>query len=637
MSLERMRQLSTAPLTGRLLGGRYRLDGLAGAGGMAEVYAATDERLGRRVAVKVLRPHYAADPVVVARFQQEAESAARLAHPNIITVFDVGQDLPGSGEPGPADGELSAPTPAVPYIVMELVEGQTLAQELEEAGGPLPVARAVALGMQIAAAVAHAHRSGIVHRDIKPHNVLVTPDGEAKVGDFGIARAAAEVQVTQPGIVWGSLPYLAPEQLRGEPAGPASDVYSLGVVLYQMLAGRLPYEADTVAGLAYQQLHSQPVSLRAINPQVPPELAHIVQQALARDPAERYPSARELLVDLRRFQQATIGATQPWQVRSATRAHLAAPAPAVSATGRATPVRQARPTTAMPQRRRTGLPGWLVAFMALAALTALVVVGGVYGAVYWGVDLAAVGLGQATPTAQPTPQPTPSPTPQPTPTFTPTPAPTSTPAPQFALGDYRRRAWAAVLPELERIGFKVQLEEQFSDEVPSGYIIDQDPPAGAVVTVGSTVKLIASKGKDLVTIPNVVNDTAPVAMEKLQQAGFQINRQEAPDDRVPAGVVMGQQPPAGQSVPRGSTVTIVVSTGKRLVRVPDVVGKREAEAQQMIREAGLRTAPPNYQGPNDVPRQLLEQVRPGEVLSQTPQGGSMVEPGTTVYIAVRRN
>jgi serine/threonine-protein kinase len=194
-----------------------------------------------------------------------------------------------------------------------------------------------------------------------------------------------------------------------------------------------------------------------------------------------------------------------------------------------------------------------------------------------------------------------------------------------------------VLPELERIGFKVQLEEQFSDDVPSGYIIDQDPPAGAVVTVGSTVKLIASKGKDVVTIPNVVNDTAPVAVEKLQQAGFQINRQEAPDDKVPAGVVMGQQPPAGQSAPRGSAVTIVVSTGKRLVRVPDVVGKREAEAQQLIREAGLRTASPNYQGPNDVPRQVLEQVRPGEVLSQTPQGGSMVEPGTTVYIAVRRN
>lgn len=632
-----MSQLSAATYTGRLLGGRYRIQQLVGAGGMAEVYAATDERLGRRVAVKILRPQYATDPSVVARFQQEAESAARLAHPNIITVFDVGQEPSVAGEPGPAGEELSAQTPPAPYIVMELVDGQTLAQELVEAGGPLPVARAVALGVQITAAVAHAHRSGIVHRDIKPQNVLVTPDGEAKVGDFGIARAAAETQVTQPGIVWGSLSYLAPEQLRGEPASPASDVYSLGVVLYQMLAGRPPYEADTVAGLAYQQLHSQPASLRAINPQVPAELARIVQQALARDPAGRYPSARELLVDLRRFQQATAGATQPWQVRAETRAHRLAPAAPVPAPGRATPARSARPHAAMP-RRSTGLPGWLVTFMALAALTALFVIGGVYAAVYRGVDLAAaVGLSQATPTPQPTPQPTPTITPTPAPTITPTPAPTSTPAPQFALGDYRRRAWAAVLPELERIGFKVQLEEQFSDEVPSGYIIDQDPPAGAVVTVGSTVKLVASKGKDLVAIPNVVNDTAPVAAEKLQQAGFQINRQEASDDKVPAGVVMGQQPPAGQSAPRGSTVTIVVSTGKRLVKVPDVVGKREAEAQQMIRDAGLRTAPANYQGPNDVPRQVLERVRPGEVLSQTPQGGSMVEPGTTVYIAVRRN
>jgi transcription elongation GreA/GreB family factor len=630
-----MQDSSTATYTGRLLGGRYRIQELVGAGGMAEVYAATDERLGRRVAVKILRPHYAADPVVVARFQHEAESAARLAHPNIITVFDVGQDPGATGEPGPAGEALGTQAPAVPYIVMELVEGQTLAQELEQAGGPLPVARAVALGVQIAAAVAHAHRAGIVHRDIKPQNVLVTTDGAAKVGDFGIARAAAETQVTQPGIVWGSLPYLAPEQLRGEPASPASDVYSLGVVLYQMLAGRPPYEADTVAGLAYQQLHSEPTPLRALNPLVPAELVRIIQRALARAPEERYPSARELLVDLRRFQQATAGATQPWQARVETQAQRAVPVPAPQ---RPKPGPPARPYPAVPPQRRAGLAGWLIALMALAGLTALLVAGTVYATLQRGLDPAvAFGLSQPTPTPQPTPVPSPTPTPQPTPTITPTPTSTPTPAPQFALGDYRRRAWAAVLPELERYGFKVQLEEQFSDEVPSGYIIDQDPPAGAVVTVGSTVKLITSKGKDLVTIPNVVNDTAPVAMEKLQQAGFQINRQEAPDDRVPAGVVMGQQPPAGQSVPRGSTVTIVVSTGKRLVRVPDVVGKREAEAQQMIREAGLRTAPPNYQGPNDVPRQVLEQVRPGEVLSQTPQGGSMVEPGTTVYIAVRRN
>jgi serine/threonine protein kinase len=263
---------------------RYRVLSELGQGGMATVYRAQDMVLGRIVALKVLHPQYARDPDFLARFQAEARAAANLAHPNIVDVFDVGQD-----------GDRH-------YIVMEYVQGRDL-KSVIRTQAPLPIPRAVDLEIQICAAVGYAHRNGLIHRDVKPQNVLVTAEDRIKVTDFGIARAVAEAAPTEPGTVWGTAQYLAPEQALGKLASPASDVYALGVVLYEMLVGRLPFEGDTRQALVMQHVQAEPAPLRQLNAQVPAELEAIVSQAMAKEPTQRYPNADEFGQALRAYRR----------------------------------------------------------------------------------------------------------------------------------------------------------------------------------------------------------------------------------------------------------------------------------------------------------------------------------------------
>jgi serine/threonine protein kinase len=264
------------PLIGRTLSGRYTLLALIGSGGMASVFRAHDLRLGRLVALKLLHPTFAADPTFITRFHQEAELAASLsAHPHIVTIYDVG-----------SDGSLH-------YLVMELVDDGRTLKDLIRAEAPLPVARAFAIGQQIAAALAFAHQRGLVHRDIKPQNILLTTEEQVKVTDFGIARHAAGVQVTRPGVVLGTAAYLAPEQAMGQPAQPASDLYALGVVLFELLTGQLPFQAESTVGLALQQVQEPAPSPRQFNAAIPEAAAAVVLRALAKDPAARYRSAAE--------------------------------------------------------------------------------------------------------------------------------------------------------------------------------------------------------------------------------------------------------------------------------------------------------------------------------------------------------
>ena len=295
---------------GQVLGGRYRLIELLGSGGMATIYRATDTGLGRDVALKLLRPEYLRDPDFSARFRQEAQSAASLSHPNVVTVYDYGED------------------PSGPYIVMELIDGEDLATILRRSG-TLPPRQVARIGAGVARALAAAHARGLVHRDVKPGNVLIGKDGQVKVVDFGIARAISEAQVTLPGTTLGSVHYFSPEQARGEPATAASDIYSLGIVLYEMLVGSRPWEGDSAASVALARLSGPIPDPMLVRPSVPPDLSAIVRRALALEPRDRWPSA-SVMAD------ALEGTLAPGGGAAATGAAAAGAAGAAAAAGAAT-------------------------------------------------------------------------------------------------------------------------------------------------------------------------------------------------------------------------------------------------------------------------------------------------------------
>jgi eukaryotic-like serine/threonine-protein kinase len=449
-------------LTGTVLAGRYRLLGLLGEGGMAVVYRAHDDVLDRDVAVKLLRRQYATDADFVRRFRQEARNAASLGHPNIAPVFDTGVD----------DGRE--------FIVMQLVDGPNLEQVIKERGR-VPVSEALRITLAVAEALQAAHDRGIVHRDVKPGNILLTPDGTVRVVDFGIARALTDARTTTPGLLMGSVQYCSPEQVLGEDVGPASDIYSLGIVLYELLTGARPFDGPSPAGVALERVREQPRPPSEIAPDLPPGIDELVMRALAREPGDRYPSAAAFADAIRRWWRETREASSGSrsvagsrrQSGIATAAAGAASAAVVGGAGAAATQRRVVERTAVTERRRVaargpaGLAAAPVATVAgtapgaaaiappsirstavvgrddddrrrllglLLALGALVIAVILLRSVLSGTHgSGAVLSATATPSlaaAAATPSPTPSPTSSPTPTATPTPMPTARPTPQ---------------------------------------------------------------------------------------------------------------------------------------------------------------------------------------------------------------
>ncbi len=581
------------------LNGRYALQEKLGEGGVAIVYRAQDTLLDRPVAVKILRPHLTGDPVFLDRFRREAQAAARLSHPNIISVYDVGQD-----------GDQH-------YIVMELVEGQDL-KAFITAHAPLPVAQALAVAEQVCAALDHAHRQGFVHRDVKPQNILVahadsSPVGRplvVKVADFGLARSVSAVTSSQGGLVLGTVHYISPEQASGEPATPASDIYALGVVLYEMLTGRLPFESDTPVGLALKHIQERPAPPSRLNPRLPPTIDAFVLRALAKEPGQRFPSAGEMAATLaayRQFGEQATGQVQPVtpaQAGAPATSAAARPAPAVPASVNRPPLRPAPPPSAAPRRtQQRGGFDWLLLILFLVTFVAIAGL----------VPLAFAVRDAVLPPAE-------------------------TPAPQVRVPNIEGLEQAVAEGQLHALGLSLVVQDgRYDDTVPPQRIIMQLVPAGTYLSPGEVVEVIVSRGREKVRVPPITGLPLQEAQTKLTGLGFIVDKAEAPSADAAAGIVIGQAPAAETELERGGAVRLTVSMGDR-VQVPALVGKPEAEAQRLIREAGLQTTFVNYQTVDDVPAQVRSAFLSfpvGSVVSSTPAAGAWVMRGSVVLIAVR--
>jgi serine/threonine-protein kinase len=503
----------------KTLNERYRLLSCIGSGGMATVYKAVDMLLQRRVAVKILRERFADDPEFLERFQREARAAANLDHTNIVTVYDVGKD-----------GDRH-------YIVMEYVDGQDL-KTLIRQKGRLSTTEALEIATQIAAGVGHAHKANVIHRDVKPQNVLVTADGRAKVVDFGIARALSDSGLTDNNTVWGSPIYFAPEQAAGDPPTPASDVYSIGVVMYEMLTGSPPFQAENVTALAMKHMREDPLPLVARNPNVPPKLERIVRKLLSKEPSARYRTADQLA---RVLEEYRLQVEQPtgWQQP------MTPPVPSHAQFDRHAKLDRYREDqlagseTVITQKASFGSEAltWVLGVIALVAVVGLI-------PLWWLVYRSYAALPTAPPTATPAPL------------VTQTQEAVSVRVPRVVdrpLEEARRM--------LQRTGLELEIrEEREAPGVPQGTVIEQDPPPGEGVATGTTVSVVVSgPGRELV-MPDVVGRSAEAMQEGLESMGLKVAfvRTWSTESE---GQVIAQQPDADETIRAGDTVTLTVSGG----------------------------------------------------------------------------
>ncbi|HEY3062241.1 MAG TPA: protein kinase [Chloroflexota bacterium] len=566
----------TIPERDRVLGGRYRLLREIARGGMAVVWEAQDALLDRRVAIKLLHTQFANEPEFLERFRREARAAASLNHPNVVSVFDVGEDV-------------SAGTP---FIVMELVDGESLKERIRRAA-PLPDAEIRQIGAALAATLDYGHRRGIVHRDVKPQNVLLGEDGRPRLTDFGIAQALASSQLTRTGAVMGSVHYLAPELVRGKPASASSDVYGLGAVLYEMATGRVPFSGETDLAIALAHVEEPPPAPRALNAHLGPDLERIILRALAKAPEARYLSGAELATELRNGAQAVHdpSLTQRIPTRpAAARAPRASAGPELA--GPASARVAVRPGQLAPAGRRVTRPerrgasgGVIALLLALAAILVAL------GAGFFGLaSLSREGLATPEPTARPTSPPTAAPTAPPKPVVvasptpapeatatpvppTPTPAPPSpTPAPPtptrvpasptprtIAVPQLRGKSLDDARAALQAVGLTVMVRG-VNVNVERNVVADQSPDAGGAVPPQGTVTIMVGTGN--VAVPDVAGRTQPQATRLLQDNGFRVNVRERKDQRVAQGTAIDTRPAAGAVIARGAEVDLTISSGR---------------------------------------------------------------------------
>src|SRR5262245_36433356 len=614
-------------LSGTLFAGRYRIARKLGGGGMADVYLAEDQELGRRVAIKMLHSRYANDEQFVERFRREATHAAGLSHPNIVSIFDRGE----------FDGSY--------YIVMEYVEGRTL-KELIRSRGLCPVPVAIAYTRQILAALRYAHRNGVIHRDIKPHNVIVDQEGVVKVTDFGIARAGAS-QMTEEGAIIGTAQYLSPEQARGAPVDQTSDLYSTGIVLFELLTGQVPFTGDSPVEIAMKHLAETPPAPSELRADVPDDLDLVVLRALAKEPSDRYQSAAAMDADLETVARG--GRVAAETAEAATM--VLAGGGAIDATAATQIARRPPPPNYEPPKRGRPLWPWLV---GIGAALALLVLGFfLYDSIRNSIEGSetvavpyVVGIPQANAENLITEK---GLVPQvhrvssadveegvviqQSPTEgtkvdkeTVVRIDVSSGKPEVQIPSVVGQTQTDAVAELTRAGLDVQVVEVNSDR-DQGTVTAQSPQAGLTVVEGTRVRINVSKGPKPVTVPSVVGLPYDQAASELQSAGFNVSRIDQDSDQA-AGIVTEQTPSGGSEGSKGSTVTLTVSKGPSTSAVPDVTSQDYAIAQTTLDNAGFRS--------KIVFEDTSDQTMDGIVISQDPVGGSQEKPNAIVTLFVGR-
>jgi eukaryotic-like serine/threonine-protein kinase len=542
-----------------LIADRYERHESLGLGGMAQVWRGHDTVLGRSVAVKMLLPQYAADPQFVDRFRREAQSAASLSHPNVVTVFDTGNDR-GSH-----------------YIVMEYIEGPTLKEVIQQEA-PMPPQKVAQIGIEVAEGLGFAHEHGFVHRDVKPANIMMTRQGVAKVADFGIARAVAGDSLTHTAMVLGTAQYFSPEQAQNEEVDARSDLYSLGVVLYEMLTGQVPFTGSSPVAIAYRHVKDPPVPPSRINPDVTPDIEAIVLRLLAKNPSNRYASARELGDDLIRYIRGEQVSAPP--VMSDGTSVMGALSDETMIIDRAAVQREISP-----EQRRKKIGTRLLVVIALAIL-------GIAG---WALS----GVLQPSKTGE--------------------------------VPDVRGIPINEAQRTLADRGFSVQLlDPVFSDQHAAGLVAEQTPPPGEVVNKDEVpIQLAVSKGIDTVRVPDVTGDSESTARAKLDEAGFTVgNINRVPSSDVSVGRVISQSPSGEALAPRGSAVNLTISSGPETMPVPDVVGFTETEACNRLASDTFRCQV--FREPQS--SKCIAET--GRVCRQDPEAGTRLARGSTVAIYI---
>ena len=544
-------------MIGKKLVNRYQILERIGGGGMAVVYKARCTLLNRIVAVKILRQQYSIDEDFVRRFRREAQAAASLSHPNIVNIYDVGQDKD------------------VYFIVMEYVEGETL-KDLIDREAPLEPARAVNIVRQIANALYHAHCNKIIHRDIKPHNVLISKDGRVKVADFGIARAVTTTtQTFSPNSLMGSVHYFSPEQAKGKLATEQSDLYSLGIVLYEMLTKTLPFDGDSPVSIALKHLQQTIPPASRYNPAVTPGLQAILDKLLEKDKSQRYQNAIDLLAALR-----------TWNSPEA--------AEAAEADGKAE-IDEADTQVFMPlvskkkqwlsQVGKKRLLTWSIIILSVAAAVTLAVLGFSSLAKLWEVK-------------------------------------------EIPVPNVVEQSKEAAIAELETVGLQnYSISEMHHDTIPLGYVVRQKPTANQIVKQNRNIELIISKGPVLIDVPGVEGLDVRVAESDLQAKGLKAKRTDEYSEEHAAGIVIRQDPIEGMKLAKDQKVHLVVSSGPRPFKMPNVIGKTLFEAEEVFKDlmVDVRRAWNPRQG--DSPG--------GIVTDQTPASNEDVKPGDIVYLYLR--
>lgn len=560
-------------LDGSLLANRYEIITKVGNGGMATVYKAKDTLLNRFVAVKILRDEFTTDQEFIKRFEAEAQSAASITHPNIVSVYDVGnQDN-------------------LYFIVMELIQGKTLKEIILEEDGPLPWKWSVNIAIQIASALEVAHKNNIIHRDIKPHNIIITEDGVAKVTDFGIAKAVSNSTITAFGTTIGSVHYFSPEHARGGITDAKSDLYSLGVVMYEMLTGKLPFDADTPVSVALKHMQEEPEEPADINEKIPEAVNDIIMKALRKDANLRYSNATAMLHDLNRSLKDPDGDFVDDEDKYSDE----------FATQRISTLYDEELNTPNEKKRRkrkeNNLVAWIKDHKKLSSVLGLILL----FFLSFGGTWAFAKLN----------------------------------APKLEIPDLVGVELESAKKQVEELNNKEQkinlsLEvksEEFSDQYAAGYIISQDPEKSKVIKENTVINVVVSKGVEKVAVPKVVGDKESDAVKKLEELGLKFELEEETNNKVQAGIVYEQDIEEGTEVNKGDTVKIKVSAGAKKVQVPSVIGSTEASAKSTLAKAGFSVTVVNEEDASK---------EDGTVLKQSIDAGKEVNDGSSITITVNK-